>query len=108
MVAMPQLSSLIFLSTLLLSALPSTSANEARASSILKRYISGRSTTDIPYVAQMCFPLLFDKTRARTLGLTLETLIPSLANSPFPCEQVLYIANACISNGTTAIDFLAE
>lgn len=108
MVAMPQLSFLIFLSTLLLSALPSTSANEDHASSILKRYISGRSTADVQYVAKMCFPLMLDETRARTLGLTLDTLIPSLANSPFPCEQVLYIGNTCFSNGTTAIDFLAE
>lgn len=33
---------------------------------------------------------------------------PSMANSPLPCDQRLYLENTCLANGTTPNDFLAE
>lgn len=106
MIGIPQLSPLIFLSTLLLISLPSTTASSAHALSLLKRYSTSVSSPE--NVVLMCFPLYSNNSRTLTLGLTPDTLIPSLVNSPFPCEQLLYLSNACLSNGTTAIDFLAE
>jgi hypothetical protein len=47
------------------------------------------------YIQRMCYPTLGDPLR-------------SLANSPFPCEQQLYIEEICIANGTQEVDFLAE
>jgi hypothetical protein len=32
----------------------------------------------------------------------------SLSQSPFPCEQHMYLLQVCTANGTTQIDFLAE
>lgn len=34
--------------------------------------------------------------------------ISSLANSPYPCKQWLYLESTCKANGTSEVDFLAE
>ncbi|KAJ5740585.1 hypothetical protein N7493_000457 [Penicillium malachiteum] len=60
------------------------------------------------YLSDMCWPLFSNITRIVDLHLTEKDLIPTLANSPFPCEQALYIASVCLANGTTEIDYLAE
>jgi hypothetical protein len=56
----------------------------------------------------MCYPLYSNSTRTIELGLSIESEISSLANSPFPCEQEMYMGIACRANGTTELDFLAE
>jgi hypothetical protein len=60
------------------------------------------------YLSRMCYPLQSNATRQNILHLTPSEVIPSLANSPFPCEQILYIQAICTANGTTELDFLAE
>ncbi|KAJ5713902.1 uncharacterized protein N7483_011083 [Penicillium malachiteum] len=60
------------------------------------------------YLSDMCWPLFSNISRIVDLHLTEKDLIPTLVNSPFPCEQALYIARVCLSNGTTEIDYLAE
>lgn len=60
------------------------------------------------YLNRMCSPNYSNITRISELNLTLGTMTSSLALSPFPCEQELYIGTVCIANGTTEIDFLAE
>ena len=60
------------------------------------------------YLGRLCLPLFHNQTRIDELNLSLAELIPSLAYSPFPCEQQLYIQTVCTANGTTEIDFLAE
>lgn len=61
------------------------------------------------YLQLICLPLLSDDVRTDQLNLTTsDDIVYSLANSPFPCEQQLYLEYACRANGTTAIDFLAE
>ncbi|KAM3073664.1 hypothetical protein ACMFMG_004451 [Clarireedia jacksonii] len=66
------------------------------------------STPNTDYISKMCYPLYTNNTRFHDLDLTFEERIPSLANSPFPCEQKFYISQVCSANGTTPIDFLAE
>jgi hypothetical protein len=56
----------------------------------------------------MCLPLDSNGTRTRELHLSINGMIASLANSPFPCEQYLYLSQICTANGTTQADFLAE
>ncbi|RHZ48470.1 uncharacterized protein CDV56_100009, partial [Aspergillus thermomutatus] len=60
------------------------------------------------YLTSVCYPNYSNNTRFIALRLALNNITSSLANSPFPCEQALYIENACSANGTTEIDFLAE
>lgn len=60
------------------------------------------------YLEEMCLPLWSNHTRAVHLNLTIIEMASSLSNSPFPCEQEIYIQSACSANGTTEIDFLAE
>ncbi|CZR52672.1 uncharacterized protein PAC_02549 [Phialocephala subalpina] len=60
------------------------------------------------YLTRMCYPLFSNATRQASLQLTALTSVSSLANSPFPCEQSLYLRQVCTANGTTANDFLAE
>ena len=60
------------------------------------------------YLSRMCYPLQSNITRDRELHLSADEVIPSLVNSPFPCEQVEYIREICYANGTTELDFLAE
>lgn len=60
------------------------------------------------YLDAMCYPLLSNSTRSWALNISISQLVPSLANSPFPCEQYEYIWAVCTANGTTEIDFLAE
>lgn len=60
------------------------------------------------YLIRMCYPIQFNITRDRELHLSTDEMIPSLANSPFPCEQAEYIRETCTANGTTELDFLAE
>lgn len=55
------------------------------------------------YLDNMCSPRFQDPSL-----LTTEDHIAAIAQSPFPCEQVTYLANICFSNGTTPLDFLAE
>ncbi|KAJ6036402.1 hypothetical protein N7540_000681 [Penicillium herquei] len=60
------------------------------------------------YLSDMCWPLFSNISRIVDLHLSEKDLIPTLVNSPFPCEQALYIASVCLANGTTEIDYLAE
>jgi hypothetical protein len=60
------------------------------------------------YLERMCSPLLSNGTRIRELHLSINGMISSLANSPYPCEQELYLGQICTANGTTQADFLAE
>jgi hypothetical protein len=77
-----------------------------RVSSLLSR----REVNDPAgeYLTRMCMPLFSNTTRSNELHLSIDGLIASLAYSPFPCEQQLYIETICEANGTTEIDFLAE
>jgi hypothetical protein len=72
--------------------------------------LSRRANYDpaLEYLGRMCSPLSTNSTRTIELNISGLELTPSLANSPFPCEQALYLVNACTANGTTEIDFLAE
>ncbi|KUJ13416.1 uncharacterized protein LY89DRAFT_687534 [Mollisia scopiformis] len=60
------------------------------------------------YLDSMCYPLYTNQSRTIALKLSINEMIPSLAFSPFPCEQALYLRAICIANGTTVDDFLAE
>lgn len=60
------------------------------------------------YLTSVCYPLYSNSTRRIQLKLSVSDIIPSLAFSPFPCEQSLYLQQICIANGTTVNDFLAE
>lgn len=60
------------------------------------------------YLNEMCRPLWSNTTRNTQLHLTINQEIPSLAFSPFPCEQTMYLEEICTANGTTEVDFLAE
>lgn len=58
------------------------------------------------YLFRMCIPGFMGE-----IGRKLpETYDPfdEMVNSPFPCEQEIYLSRLCFSNGTTEIDFLAE
>ena len=60
------------------------------------------------YLDRMCIPLYINTTRTRDLNLSIAEMPASLANSPFPCEQEIYLEAVCLANGTTEDDFLAE
>ena len=60
------------------------------------------------YLNRMCYPLYSNRTRLIDLNITISEIGSSLAKSPFPCEQQMYIETVCAANGTTEIDFLAE
>ncbi|KAH8663634.1 hypothetical protein BGZ60DRAFT_71969 [Tricladium varicosporioides] len=69
----------------------------------------GRRATKDPvatYLRRVCSPLLSNTTRS--VEISLKDRLASLVNSPFPCEQQLYIEAACTANDTTEVDFLAE
>ncbi|KFX95755.1 hypothetical protein O988_05659 [Pseudogymnoascus sp. VKM F-3808] len=55
------------------------------------------------YLKDMCYPIIWANN-----GQTTEDPFALMSKSPFPCEQVVYLATYCFSNGTTEIDFLAE
>lgn len=61
--------------------------------------------TDL-YLQEMCLPSVAEF--AYNVDPTVDNFIPSLHDSPFPCEQQVYILNTCVANDTTAIDYLAE
>jgi len=70
--------------------------------------LSSRDVEDgTEYLSKMCYPLMSNLTRLEGLDPSVG-FYPSLANSPFPCEQENYIDWICAANGTTEIDFLAE
>ncbi|RDW85309.1 hypothetical protein BP6252_02899 [Coleophoma cylindrospora] len=80
-----------------LLALSAATRTEER---LLKRdlYIIGNASE---YVNEMCYPLY--------IGGGSQLAEPnSLVDSPFPCEQELYLEAICQANGTTAIDYKAE
>lgn len=58
------------------------------------------------YLSHMCYPLFYNDTRKAEYGS--KPNIPSLAYSPFPCEQVLYLGTICHANCSTEVDWLAE
>jgi hypothetical protein len=60
------------------------------------------------YLSRMCLPLYSNITRVIELQLTPLERVSSLAFSPFPCEQEMYLQQVCTANGTTEADFLAE
>lgn len=53
------------------------------------------------YYFAMCYPLI------ASLGGR-NAVVAAMENSPFPCEQGLFLSMICSSNGTTPNDFLAE
>ncbi|EPE36565.1 hypothetical protein GLAREA_08728 [Glarea lozoyensis ATCC 20868] len=59
------------------------------------------------YIETMCFPY-FSNASWWGEGESTWERRKNLAASPFPCEQGDYISRACVANGTTEIDFLAE
>ncbi|TGO37230.1 hypothetical protein BHYA_0102g00160 [Botrytis hyacinthi] len=59
------------------------------------------------YLYQMCYPNLANVSLLVGFNAA-EKRLQILANSPFPCERSNYIIYACLANGTSAIDFLAE
>jgi hypothetical protein len=66
------------------------------------------NTSVANYLQQICMPLVTNLTRATELHLNGTTMINSLALSPFPCEQQLYLGSICQANATDEVDFLAE
>ncbi|TGO66160.1 hypothetical protein BELL_0976g00040 [Botrytis elliptica] len=59
------------------------------------------------YLYQMCYPNLANI--SLLVGSNgAEKRLQIMANSPFPCERSNYIIYACLANGTSPIDFLAE
>jgi len=60
------------------------------------------------YLTEMCYPLWSNATLREELKLEPSDGNSWLVNSPFPCEQELFIMGICEANGTTVIDFLAE
>ncbi|TVY45727.1 hypothetical protein LSUB1_G000391 [Lachnellula subtilissima] len=58
----------------------------------------------IAYLEKMCEPQYYNAVYSRHP----ISIIPSLENSPFPCEQLIYMLAICSANGTSEIDFLAE
>ncbi|KAF7879775.1 uncharacterized protein EAF02_007945 [Botrytis sinoallii] len=59
------------------------------------------------YLYQMCYPNLANI--SLLIGSNgAEKRLQIMANSPFPCERSNYIIYACLANGTSPIDFLAE
>lgn len=59
------------------------------------------------YLYQMCYPNLANVSLLVGSDAA-EKRLQIMANSPFPCERSNYIIYACLANGTSAIDFLAE
>ncbi|OBT81405.1 hypothetical protein VE02_10036 [Pseudogymnoascus sp. 03VT05] len=55
------------------------------------------------YLDSMCLP-----TKAKLGRVPLAEIVASMANSPFLCEQRIYLERTCFANGTTTNDFLAE
>ncbi|KFY55367.1 hypothetical protein V497_07010 [Pseudogymnoascus sp. VKM F-4516 (FW-969)] len=55
------------------------------------------------YLDAMCLP-----TKSKLDPAPLSELVAAMANSPFPCEQRIYLERTCFANGTTPNDFLAE
>ena len=51
------------------------------------------------YLNSMCLPNHTDRS---------SVVLFNLVDSPFPCEQGLYIEAVCTANGTQEVDFLAE
>ncbi|OBT46757.1 hypothetical protein VE00_02601 [Pseudogymnoascus sp. WSF 3629] len=67
---------------------------------------AGSYTENYPnriYLDAMCLP-----TKAKLGSVSLAEIVASMASSPFPCEQRIYLERTCFANGTTTNDFLAE
>ncbi|TVY14682.1 hypothetical protein LARI1_G007858 [Lachnellula arida] len=69
--------------------------------------ISPRGDNDpaAAYLNQMCSPVYDNAVDSDGPN---TNILGSIENSPFPCDQSLYIFFVCTANGTTEIDFLAE
>lgn len=78
-------------------ALLAAGANTVTASSYTENY------PNRIYLDAMCIP-----TKAKLGSVSLAEIVASMASSPFPCEQRIYLEQTCFANGTTANDFLAE
>ncbi|KAF7935200.1 uncharacterized protein EAE97_008107 [Botrytis byssoidea] len=59
------------------------------------------------FLYQMCYPNLANVSLLIGSNAA-EKRLKIMANSPFPCERSNYIIYACLANGTSALDFLAE
>lgn len=77
---------------------------------ILSTTLSIRELNDpvAEYLFDICYPLYSNTTRRIELQLTGNEIYASLANSPLPCEQGIYIQAVCTATGTTELDLLAE
>lgn len=91
--AVPSILRLLALSTALLSY-----------SATSQRVVDGPNSK---YLSSMCYPLLNSPRQINNPTGPFD-LITTLSESPFPCEQMLYLETVCRANGTTPIDFLAE
>ncbi|TEY51215.1 hypothetical protein BOTCAL_0269g00030 [Botryotinia calthae] len=98
---MVQYKNLIFLLTIGMSA-----AFESTLSLAL-RQLEVTPHPNQSYLYQMCLPNLSNI--SLFIGSSYaEKRLEITANSPFPCERTNYIIYACLANGTSPIDFLAE
>lgn len=59
------------------------------------------------YFFRMCLPSFSAEPSKEPLKEPID-LFAEMVDSPFPCEQEIYLSRLCFSNGTTEIDFLAE
>ncbi|KAF7889009.1 hypothetical protein EAF00_009309 [Botryotinia globosa] len=59
------------------------------------------------YLYRMCYPNLANVSLLVGSNAA-DKRLQIMANSPFPCERSNYIIFACLANGTSALDFLAE
>lgn len=73
-------------------------------SPLSQRQIQPNPRPNANYLAQMCSPIEYNFTLYRTP----DERTAALANSPFPCDRAEYLVEACLANGTSPIDFLAE
>ncbi|KAL2068552.1 hypothetical protein VTL71DRAFT_14889 [Oculimacula yallundae] len=93
-----------FASKILLLSLVAGSVKSLASHQLIRRDLG---FDDLHYLARMCYPNYSDPPidSSNSADYTIASL---LHDSPLPCEQVQFIFNGCIANGTTEIDYLAE
>ncbi|KAH7408919.1 hypothetical protein BKA64DRAFT_663823 [Cadophora sp. MPI-SDFR-AT-0126] len=89
--------------TLLISLMVTSAVALTHTPGLYRRELDEESAL---YIQEMCLPNVVEY--INNVDASTDDLIPSLYNSPLPCEQQAYILNTCIANDTTAIDYLAE
>ncbi|PVH78014.1 hypothetical protein DL98DRAFT_517008 [Cadophora sp. DSE1049] len=89
--------------TLLVSLMATSAIALTHTGGLYRRELDEESAL---YLQEMCLPNVAEY--INNVDSSYDNLIPSLHDSPLPCEQEAYIINTCIANDTTAIDYLAE